>query len=187
MPRPTRAQLRRLLQDWGLPQVDPDSYFIGVFPESISIAVDEVERLTAQDRGWISSQNADVDAVATATSATANLPSPGPNQIMVIRLLSVTLDSSAIQEVELTNSGDSGQHLFWKRGVPGGPVLPQGFLIGTANLETTSFGENLPIVLDGRDSQVIRLTIRRDAVGPLTAAIRATLNTYERPFVGFAT
>ena len=187
MPRPTRAQIRRLLDDWGLPQVDPDSYFIGVFPESISIAVDEVERLTAQDRGWVNTLNSDVSVSATATSASGNLPGPGSEFVMVLRNVNVALESSAIEAVELTLQGDSGQNLIWREGVLGGPVLPVGPLIGLANLQTTSFGTLLPIVLDGRDTQSLRLTIRRTVAGPLTASIRGTLYIFQRPFVGFGT
>jgi len=188
MPRPTRAQMRRLLDDWGLPQVDPDSFFIGVFPEQIQISVDEIERLTAQDRGWTSSANDQIQAnAAAAVSANGQLTGPGPNEVMVIRALTVELITANIEAVELRLIGTSGNNIIWREGLSGGPALPAGRLIGGPNIQTTSFNGLLPIVLDGRDAQAMTLTIRIAVAGQITADIAVASYTYQRPFVGFAT
>jgi len=188
MPRPTRAQLRRLLQDWGLPQVDPDSYFIGVFPESISIAVDEIERLTAQDRGFVSSAHRQAPASATATTANADItPTPTANEIIVIRSLFVDLDTANIERVEVRLRGTSGDVLIWEEGVTGGPALPIGRLIGGPNIQTTSFGTFLPIVLDGRDAQSLRVRIAIGVAALIEATVGVAQYTFQRPFVGFGT
>lgn len=189
MPRPTRAQLRRLLEDWGLPQVDPDSYFIGVFPESISIAVDEIERLTAQDRGWINSEISLRTATnPAATSVTTKaVPQPGLNEIVVVRTVAVDLVTANIEAVEINHQGTTGNNIIWQEGVSGGPALPTGRLIGGPNIQTTSFGSLLPIVLDGRDVQTLNLTIRIAIAAAITATLRVSAQVFQRPFVGFGT
>jgi len=189
MPRPTRAQLRRLLEDWGLPQVDPDSYFIGVFPESISIAVDEIERLTAQDRGWTSSQTDFITATNPgATVVTIDVdPVPSENEIIIYRSVGIDLVTANINEVELLVNGVSGATTIWREGVAGGPALPVGRLIGGPNIQTTSFNGLLPIVLDGRDGQSLKLRIRAAASALLTATAGTTSHSFQVPFVGFAT
>jgi len=189
MPRPTRAQIRRLLDDWGLPQVDPDSFFIGTFPESISMAVDEVERLTAQDRGWNTSQTDFITATnPSATVVTIDIdPVPSGDEVNIFRSLSIDLVTANINEVEIILNGTSGATTIWRAGVTGGPALPVGRLIGGPNIETTSFGTLLPIVIDGRDGQSLKLRIRAAAAALLTATAGTTSQNFQRPFVGFAT
>jgi len=189
MPRPTRAQLRRLLQDWGLPQVDPDSYFVGVFPESISIAVDEIERLTAQDRGWTGSETDAITATnPAATVVTIDIPPvPSANEIIIFRSVNIDLVTANINEVEMRINGTSGITTIWRDGVSGGPALPVGRLIGGPNIQTTSFNGLLPIVLDGRDGQSLKLTIRAAAAALITATAGVTAHNFQRPFVGFGT
>ncbi len=189
MPRPTRAQIRRLLDDWGLPQVDPDSFFVGVFPESLMIAVDEVERLTAQDRGWTESAITTVTATnPAATSVIAKAtPQPSLNEIVVIRAVAVDLVTANIEAVEINQQGTSGNNIIWQEGVSGGPALPAGRLIGGPNIQTTSFGTLLPIVLDGRDAQTLNLTIRIAVAAAITATLKVSAQVFQRPFVGFGT
>ena len=188
MARPTRAQLRRLLQDWGLPQVDPDSFFVGVFPESLVIAVDEIERLTAQDRGWSDSENTIDTLTANATSVSGDvLPFAGLNEVVVIRSLALDLDTANIEAVEVRLVGTSGNHTIWQEGVSGGAALPAGRLIGGPNIQTTSFGTLLPITLDGRDAQRLQIIIRIAVAAVITATIAVATHTFQRPFVGFAT
>jgi len=188
MARPTREQLRRLLQDWGLPQVDPDSYFVGVFPESISIAVDEVERLTAQDRGWTESRITANIITQNTTKITATImPIPGPNEIVVFRSLALDLISANIESVQIVNQGTSGNGILWQEGVSGGPALPAGRFIGGPDIRTTSFNSVLPIVLDGRDAQLLKLILEIAVAAVMDAKIVMSAQIFQRPFVGFAT
>ncbi len=180
--------MRRLLDDWGLPQVDPDSFFIGVFPEQITMAVDEVERLTAQDRGWTSSRGtANILSVNTSVLTATLMPIPGPNEIVVIRSLAVDLTSANIEAVEIHKDAASANGVIWQEGVSGGAPLPLGRLIGGPNIQTTSFNSLLPIVLDGRDTQILKIVFRIAVAAVISGKVVISAQIFERPFVGFAT
>jgi len=81
MPRPTIAEIRRLLDDLGLPQVDPSSWFSGTFPEILRVIVD-----AGRIQGIVETSGLIVINHIGPAVAVDNFPiaAPGPREVITL-------------------------------------------------------------------------------------------------------
>lgn len=135
MPRPTIAAIRRVLEDLGVPQVDPSSWFDGTMPEILRAVLDmgpiaplptlnRVENLTF--------------ASAPNTVETFNITSPVAGTFEVVKNLTIDIVTPNINDIRLQTFDGATTNRLWRD--VGTPLFGIGQYIGTDNDATRAWG-----------------------------------------------
>lgn len=133
MARPTEAEVRRILDDLGLPQVDPNSWFKGTEPELLRVGLDGGRLVRAFDRTtfinvqFTSASNLDQKfAVFTAAA----------DEIAFIRYLFIEFVSANIARIRVQIANGFTINQLWQDE----PVPASDPYIGTDNSATQAWG-----------------------------------------------
>lgn len=143
MPRPTIAQIRVVLDDLGLPQVDPSSWFDGTMPEILRASLDfgRVQPILAR-----TSITTLLYTTSLAVGLFTPLVAPVPNEIIVCRNLSIRFTNANAETINIQKLvGVPVTEIWTDTAAP----LPSGPYIGTNNDASRAWGalglNNIPV------------------------------------------
>lgn len=180
MPRPTRQEIRQLLQTLGLDQVDPNVWFRGTLNEILRASVD-VGRLSS--RLFRSTYDGLTHNSGVNTEQVFALSTVQPGEIRIISNMFIRFGTANIDEITVEIAEGAFARAIWNDS--SGP-FPLGVYIGTDNTETERFGEmtRQKIKLIGVDTpgvaanQVLQIRIRSAAAAIKTAFTNFRTDSY---------
>jgi len=135
MARPTIAQIRRALEDLGLPQVDPNSWFDGTMPEILRVILDAGPIKALPTFNFM--QN-NLFTSAANTSQTFDITGANPGTIRIVNNMTVEIITANINRLRFQHFDGTVTDRVWDEiNLANFAVGPH---IGTANQSTEAWG-----------------------------------------------
>lgn len=134
MPRPTIEQIRTVLVDLGLPQVDPSSWFDGTMPETLRVLLDAGP---LKPQPAFSFQQRSVFSSLAVASVAFDITGANPGTIRVLKNLTIRPLTANIEEIRIQKFDGTRTTEMWRDAT--GPFAAAQY-IGTDNAATRAWG-----------------------------------------------
>lgn len=181
MARPTIADVRRLLDNLGVPQVDPSSWFDGTMPEILRASLDfgRVQSILARSQVTTLLYSTDL-----AVGLFLDLVVPRPNEIIVCRNLSIRFTTANVDTINVRKLVGPSMTEIWTDSATPFALAPY---IGTNNDASRAWGalglNNIPVFGENPEfsnqPQLLQLNLESAAVVDKFARITFDTDTYE--------
>jgi len=180
MARPTEADIRRALQDLGLPQIDPNSWFDGTMPEILRVV------LTAGPLKPLPTFNfTQTNTFTTLAEAerTFDITGANPGTIRVVKNINIEIITANITTLDVQTFDGTLLSLLWR---DFGAPFPIGRYIGSDTTASQAWGalglHNIimyPQELTTNPNNVRQLQIRLFSAAAVIKTVRLHMNVTE--------